>query len=408
MKIRMYHDSDRDAALRIWREVGWIEGDFPKEQAVVDFWNAGRAVVAEIDGEAEALATTMPGDLRLEKTDLSFTGVTGVTTGRIARRSGAGGAVTARALAEDAENGTAVAGLSMFEQGYYERLGFGTGSYEHFVSLDPAALQVEAGNRIPCRLDPEDVAAVHAARCARHRPYGSINLHCQEITGLAIAESKNGFGLGFQENGELSHLFWASAKKESGPYLITFMAYRSWEQFAELLGLLRRLSDQVHLVKMMEPAGFHLQGLIEKPFSRENTTSGGKYENTIRAEAFWQLRILDLGQCVAAFSFPRTAPLRFSLELDDPIRRHLQEHRGWRGIGGEYTVTLGPDCSASPGADPSLPRLKAGVGAFSRLLFGVLPARALAVSDRLSGPPGLLRSLDETIRLPAPHFDWLF
>lgn len=408
MKIRAYREEDREAALRIWREVGWIENDFPGREPVLRFIEAGRAVVAEIEGGPEALATTLTGDMQLQSSTLPFTGVTSVTAGRISRRSGAAGAATARIIAEDAEAGAAVAGLSMFEQGYYNKLGFGTGSYEHFLSFDPATLTVPVGKRLPRRLDPQDAEVIHAARCARHRPFGGVNFTSPTSTELAFAECRNGFGLGFYEGEELSHCFWSSTKGEYGPYRIAFMAFRSWEQFLELLGVLKRLGDQVRVVKMVEPPGFQLQDLLEKPFTRQNVTRGGSYENSIIAEAFWQLRILDLPRCVGALSFPHAETLRFKLELEDPITRYLRDYEGWQGIGGEYVVTLGPESAAEAGSHDSLPILRADVGAFSRLLFGVLPAGTLAASDALQGPPELLRRLEETISLPQPHFNWLF
>lgn len=416
MNIRAFRIEDREAALQIWREVGWIEGGTPTEEAVTRFIQAGRAVVAEIGGRAEALATTMPGDIRIGESLLPFSALTSVTAGRVARKSGAAGAATARVLAEDAEAGAAIAGLSMFEQGYYDRLGFGTGSYEHYISFDPAALQVPYGERLPVRLEPGKEAGscgalhadMHAALCARMRPFCGVNLHPVEFTALAAEEGQNCFGLGFYEKGELTHFFWGSARGDYGPYRITFMAYRSWEQLIDLLGVLRRLGDQVRLVKMIEPPGFQMQSVLRKPFTSHITTRRGEYEVSAMAEAFWQLRILDLPRCLTALSFPCAEPLSFVLELDDPISTYLQEHAGWRGIDGEYTVTLGLESSARPGADTALPRLRCSMGTLSRLLFGVAPATCLAAAEPLEAPPELLQRLEEVIKVPRPHFNWYF
>ena len=40
--------------------------------------------------------------------------------------------------------GALVAGLGMFDQGYYDKLGFGSGAYSHRVAFDPARLSVKA------------------------------------------------------------------------------------------------------------------------------------------------------------------------------------------------------------------------------------------------------------------------
>ena len=100
--------------------------------------------------------------------------------------------------------------------------------------------------------------------------------------------------------------------------------------------------------------------------------------------------------------------LLVNLELSDPIERYLDENAAWRGVAGEYVVTLGPETSAEPGADVALPTLSASVGAFTRMWMGVRPASGLAVTDHLVGSPDLLAALDQTLRLPPPRLDWDF
>ncbi len=43
-------------------------------------------------------------------------------------------------MAEAIDGGAELAGLGMFEQGFYNKLGFGTLAYENWVSFDPANL----------------------------------------------------------------------------------------------------------------------------------------------------------------------------------------------------------------------------------------------------------------------------
>ena len=71
-------------------------------------------------------------------------------------------------------------------------------------------------------------------------------------------------------------------------------------------------------------------------------------------------------------------------------------------------VALGPESSAEPGTDGTLPTLTASVGAFTRMWLGVLPATGLAVTDELEGPQELLEELDWALRLPQPRYDWGF
>ncbi len=84
--------------------------------------------------------------------------------------------MTARLLALQAEQGAAVSALGMFEQGYYNQLGFGTGSYEHWVRFDPAALQVSVESRPPQRLDTSDYEKMHAALLNRQRGHGTCSI----------------------------------------------------------------------------------------------------------------------------------------------------------------------------------------------------------------------------------------
>ncbi|MGC9398016.1 MAG: hypothetical protein ACP5HM_02645 [Anaerolineae bacterium] len=53
MTFRAYnHERDREAAFRIWCEVGWTEDDKPKREAFDLFVGACRALVAEVEGES--------------------------------------------------------------------------------------------------------------------------------------------------------------------------------------------------------------------------------------------------------------------------------------------------------------------------------------------------------------------
>jgi hypothetical protein len=125
------------------------------------------------------------------------------------------------------------------------------------------------------------------------------------------------------------------------------------------------------------------------------------------AYAFWQVRVLDLMRCLAHTRL-HCPEIRFGLRLTDPVESLLEESAVWRGVAGEYIVTLGACCSAQPGFDASLPTLTASVNAFSRLWLGVRPATGLAVTDDLSGPDDLLARLDQAFLLPQPKPDWDF
>jgi hypothetical protein len=173
------------------------------------------------------------------------------------------------------------------------------------------------------------------------------------------------------------------------------------------MALLKNLGDQVRSVEMREPGNIQLQDLIVQPFRHGQLTEKSKYENRNRAIAYWQLRICDLAGCLAQTHLPGDE-VRFNLKLNDPIEKHLAEAAPWRGISGDYVVTLGPSSGAELGADSALPTLTASVGAFTRMWMGVRPATGLSATDNLSGPPDLLDDLDQILRLPEPKLDWDF
>lgn len=125
--IRTYNpEKDRDAVHRIWREIGWLEDGL--EESMDIFLSSGDVMVADIEGEAECLVMTIPGSMRYLSEELPFCCVASVGTSRLARRQGLAQKTTARALALSATHGSLVAGLGVFEQGFYNKLGFGTGA----------------------------------------------------------------------------------------------------------------------------------------------------------------------------------------------------------------------------------------------------------------------------------------
>jgi len=409
MYFRNYDpEKDQKSAHRIFREVGWVENE-EHEKALDIFLSGGRTLVADINNEAECLAASMPGEIKYLEQDISLSAITSVVTSRIARKQGFARRLTSQLIAENAADGAAISGLGIFEQGFYNLLGYGGGSYEHWTSFDPAQLKISVRPRVPRRLTTDDWEMVHAALLARQRGHGAANILSPQYTRGELNWMPEGFGLGYCDgpDGELTHFFWSTAKGEHGPYSVHAMAYQSWEQFLELMGLVRNLGDQIHQVWMREPSSIMLQDLLDQPFRFRRLTEKSKFEQTNRATAYWQLRICDLPGCLTKTHLLGDT-LRFNLELSDPIEKYLDEDAAWHGVAGEYIVSLGPESSAVPGMDIGLPTLRASVGAFTRMWLGVRPASGLAVSDDLVASPDLLTALDQALRLPPPRLDWDF
>lgn len=410
--IRPYDPhKDLDAIQRSWVEIGWLEDEKKAKKAMAQFVKAGSAWVAEFNGAAECYAGSMLGDIRYLEETLSFAAVTAVTNSIIVRKQGLASKVTARLIAQDAAEGALVAGLGIFEQGFYNRLGFGNGSYETLITFDPADLLIEAHFRPPARLSRKDWKAIHQSRLIRARPHGTINIYHPAMSKVELVWEENIFGLGYYDGpaGELTHhvILNALDDVEHGPYYVWWISYQTREQFLELMALLKSFGDQIASIGMEEPPGLQMQDLIKQPFKSRRVTRKGNFETGIRARSFWQMRINDVAGCLAKTHLPH-ADLRFNLRLSDPIGRYLDEDAPWRGTAGDYIIQLGGNSTAVVGQEATLPTLTATVNAFTRLWLGIRSATALSFTDSLSGPQELLTQLDRVFCLPTPKPDWDF
>ena len=406
------YDEERDfeAVHRIWIECGWIGSDKDETEAFRNLIGVNDCVVLPVHGRAECAVMSTPGQIRHQATDLELGVVAAVTTSHVARRLGAAAKLTSETLARQAESGAAVSALGMFEQGFYDRMGFGTGSYVNHFRFDPATLVVPKMTRPPVRVGPSRWRDVHRAMLARRRGHGGVTLTIPErLEGLEMMPDAEWFGLGYEDGpgDTLSHFFWGEAKEEHGPYRVTMMAWQDNAQLFELLATISALGDQVSTVEMEEPPEIQFQDLLRQPFRNRGLTLRSKHESYQSADAWWQLRMLDVAKCLEATRL-EAETLRFNLTLADPVEGFLGNRQGWRGTAGDYTITLGEASAAEPGHTPRLPTLSASVGAFSRMWMGVRPATSLALTDDLVGDTALMQSLDRTLRLPSPFVGWDF
>ena len=131
------HERDFEAVRRIWLECGWIEDEETDTEALRTLIPAMDCIVFPVEGVAECSVMSTPGFMRHGGEDVPLGVVAAVTTSHVARRMGAAAVLTAHALARQAEAGAAVSALGMFEQGFYDRVGFGSGSYVSVFRFDP-------------------------------------------------------------------------------------------------------------------------------------------------------------------------------------------------------------------------------------------------------------------------------
>ncbi len=403
------YDAKRDnpAIHRLWREIGWLSEDDLK---LVGLGLKGvNATVAELDGEVESLAMSNICNMKYVNQSVKFSAVSAVCTSMIARQQSFAARLTALRLAQDAQAGAEFAGLGVFDQGFYDRLGFGTGSYENILRVTPSSFKVTVKPGQPVRLFPKDWKKIHNSRIKRLKTHGAIDLHPSH-TRFELLLDKDSCGYGYlNKKGELTHHFVFEKKfNYKDPTRIKWMCYRNRDQLIELLALIKSFGDQVRAVEFQEPPLIQMQDFISRPFWYQTITEKSRYENSMRVYAYWQVRILNLAKCIEKTRL-RHGDLAFNLELSDPIEDILKKEKSsWKGVAGNYTVTLGKNSKLKTRTTRNLPCLKASVGAFSRLWLGVGSATSLATSDDLKAPATLLEELDHALCLPKPHLDWDF
>jgi len=405
------HDRDFEAVKQIWLDVGWMNEDNvdDNEKGLEVMLQNAKTVVFPIDGVAECSVVSQPGFMRYLDAELELGIIAAVTTGHVARRMGAARKLTADSLATLAEDGAEIAALGMFDQGFYNQVGFGTSSYMSMFHFDPNSLTVTNRFRPPKRLSRDNWRDMHTAMKNRKRTHGGCWITAPEVMQCEAIWTPSPFGLGYYDGTDntLSHFFWGETEGQHGPYQITHMAYQTTDQLFELLALIKSLGDQINKVQMEAPPELQLQDLLDQPFRIQRMTEGSEHENYHEAAAHMQARILDLPACMAKTVLPGDT-LSFNLTLTDPVTNHLIKPRKWQGVAGDYVVTLGPKSAAVAGKQEGLPVLTASVGAFTRMWMGVRNASSLTLTDDLQGSAELLADLDRILRVPSPHFGWDF
>ena len=412
MELRNFKlEKDFEDVFKIWREVGWINDEKRKREALKYFVQAGKGKVTLLNNEVEGYVNSTPGYYQYLDQEFDLQAVTAVTISRVARKQSIASKATAEVIAEAAHKGVHLSALGMFEQGFYNKLGYGTGSYEHFISFDPDHLQIPGKAPIPERIKVKDYEAVHKSKLERKKRHGYCTLLPFEITRAEMFFGQNEpFGLGYKnEDGSISHHIWVLPNEEvHGPYFIRWMTFNNLEQFFDLMNLIRNLGDQVHLIKMWEPANIQMQNFIKKPYKDSQVTKDSKFQVINKANAFWQIRILNLEDCIERTSLSGKT-VEFNLELSDPIEKYLNQSSPWQGLSGKYIVQFGKNSQIKKGSNQKLPTLKTDINSFSRMWIGAVRPSLLPYTNYFKAPQGLIERLDDLfVTLPKPTIDWDF
>ncbi len=407
MKYRNYdHQKDRKAMNRIFKEVGWIENN--NYDGVDILVEESDSILAKIHNNPECIVSSNIGEMKYMNEKLSASFITNVTTSLIARKRKLARELTAQKIAIDVEKGVAVSLLGMFDQGFYEMLGFGSGSYKTLIKFSPSTLKIKKHFNVPTRLTKNDWKTIHESRTNRLKVHGACDLD-YVLTKSETAWFNTGFGLGYYDKDEnLTHHIWLTGLgKEFGPFRIMWMSYQNHDQLLELLALLKSMGDQIKLVIMLEPANIQLMDFLDKPFFHRNITKSSKFTNEITTGAYWQIRICDLKKCIDKTHLNGNS-VTFNLELYDPIENYLSENTNWKGLSGNYIITLGKKSTVKKGHNKNLQTIKSTVNAFTRLWMGILPASSLTMNEDFTASEELVEILDELFNIPKPDVNWEF
>ena len=408
-------EKDTVDVKKIMLEIGWLDKDSSEnDKHLKAFFGTGRTLLGSINNSVECLAASMDGDMVYIDQPLKLSAVTSVITGMTVRRQGIALNVTSHLLAQDASAGAHVAMLGVFEQGFYDRLGFGAGTYSHRIAFDPSDLR-RGPVRQAIRLSLKDAEEMHNSMLKRKRGHCGINIHSPKFTiGELNTFSAKFIGLGYRDKdtGELTHFFSGSTSGENGPLYVEWLVWRDHEQLRELLALISSLGDQIWVADLPEPRDLELQNMVSWPLKQRPLTPrdnrGTTYRAGTRSYCSWELRILDMQECVSRFKSPYDT-VKFNLEVDDPLVQMLADtDYTWRGIQPKWTIQLGPKSSAEPGHKARLPLLKTTISAFSRLWMGAAKASALTLTDKFEAPEELITALDANILLRRSNREWTF
>ncbi|MCO4773107.1 MAG: sterol carrier protein domain-containing protein [Deltaproteobacteria bacterium] len=401
------HKRDLAAVHAIWDEIGWLHDCQNGKKGMKRFLRETVGIVEESDGRIEGHVGIRDGLLLHEGRWLPFSMVATVTSSLVYRVGGFATRATAAAVADAAERGAAASGLGMFDQGFYDRLGFGTGAPDHRVSLDPRTLRVPRLTRRAKRYGLQDIDRIQACKMASRRGHGATVFEGGGDTEAEMRWYDGAYVLGFEDDdGVLTHCFSGVRKEEAGPDRIKWMAWQSREQLIELLSLLKSMADSLYGVRIGDPPGVCLLDLVDRPFESAEKRAKGAYHQPALSTAWEQWRILDPR---AAFAGVRAAgSTALTISLTDPIEQHLAAGRPWRGLTGPWTLRLGDSSSMEKGALAGAPVLTASVNALSRWWLGVRPASHLALTDDFDADDGLIEELDRCWRPPPPRNDWEF
>ena len=390
-----------EKVIFLLKEAGWLERDSDRD-AFISYLNRQGAstVVAAVDSKIEGLAVAEHNaSMNYMFQTVNLTVIDTVCASGVSRGMGVASMLVARQLANAADNGLHLASLGVFDQGFYDRLGFGSCIAEPLFCFDPLQLICKQERRTPERLGEDNFLEIYECLLNGVEAHGVVRISNPEWLKLQLKKD-NISSFGFRNKcGKLTHFI--SIKEISKIAIgVVFCSFSCSEEFFDLLSLLRSFGDQIYSIYMTSPPKINLSDCLLRPTRFDKTQKRDKTTCRVRT----QFRILDLFECIEKVKLPSSEKVSFNLRISDPLTDYLSEGGGincdWRGVSGEYVIHLGEESFAERGRDNTLEYMEASISAFTRLWLGVAQASTLCFTDEMSAPAKLLSKLDRYWVLP--------
>ena len=346
--------------------------------------DAGSACVTRIDGDAECMVVwrTRPKS-DISRKDLPFSAVAGRPSHPASHENKGLAGTTHRTLGRTRSKRRAHSyqGLSFFEQGYYDRLGFGTAQYEDWIGFDPALLNVPFPARPPKTIHHRRLRTrMHQSRLASKKTntafvtFPDPNMDPQRQMRHQERLRPRATSTKPQTKSHTTSGAATTTMQNTAPTSSNGWLTRPPEQFLELMGIIRsprRSSPN----DQHEPAPPHpdTRPPQRNPSKTEWTTSKSKFATFSRSHRLLAKPHQRPTQMPRKNTPPRAPTTQFNLQLTDPIDDFLPEDETWKSTTGPIHHHPRTRILRDPRHTKKTSQtLKTTTSAFSRMWLGCL------------------------------------
>jgi predicted acetyltransferase len=372
-------------------------GGYHERLATDDRITSDDLLLARVDGEAVATATSYSMNMWVRGTRLPCQGVAYVGTIKTRRRSGGlASAVMRETLNKARERGQVLSALMPFRASFYEHFGYGLVERRAQWTIPLSVLPTGPAERFEfvTETDPAMAACrqrmVQQGQCDFERSAGSWKVFGSNAReGFVVADRA-------KDGTVRSWWNWSQQKKNDKDILHVYdQAFDSIESLRRALCFFATMKDQFWAVSLTLQADFPLNRLLKEPQVPHRLVNHETAE--IRAFTMMQVRVLDHVRLVNGLHLP--AEVRGSVvvaiaETEGTVNTLRIDVEGGRA-------------TAKPTSEP--PDVALTDRTWAAVVLGDLPAsRAVAMGLVEATSPGAVRVLDAFAAGPGPFSNEYF